>query len=163
MSKKTMILEPETQAVNGVAHGYRPRVTTRRIVATPDAVISPIAKRIVEQMLPADDGEPFWAEIRDDLTFAELDTINPSAPFGELWPLIAPWVVAWNAVARDLATGEWHPVTPPAEGGPDMFKTQRTQVSQFIAWCIRLGDGVRDLPKGRSTSSDTGGTSPAIS
>jgi hypothetical protein len=143
---------------NGMVHGYRPRATTRRITALPDAVISPITKRIAAGMEPADGSEPFWCDVRDDLTFAELDSVQPAAAFNDLWELIAPWVVAWNAVARDEITGEWVDVPPPAEAGPDAFKTQHTRITQFIAWCIRLGDGLTDLPKGQRRSGDTDGT-----
>ena len=148
----------EVTATNGMVHGYRPRRSTRRLVALPDAVISPITKRIATQMEPDDDSEPFWAEVRDDLTFADLDSVQPSAPFSQIWEQISPWVLAWNAVARDVITGEWTSVPPPAEIGPDAFKTQRTQVTQFIAWCIRLGDGVGELPKGPKRSGDTDDT-----
>jgi hypothetical protein len=160
---KTKELEPEVQIPNGVAHGYRPRVGTRRIVAVESAVLSPITKGIVKNMTPEEGSEPFWADVRDDLTFADIDSLDPKKPFADVWAIINPWVIAWNAMGQDRDTGEWVPVPPPAEIGEDAFKSQRTQVTLFIAWCIRLGDGLPDLPKGLSTSSGMDDGSPAAS
>jgi hypothetical protein len=153
---KPKVLEEVTAPT--IISGYRPKRSVRRIVAMPDSVISPFTKRVAAQMEPEDGAEPFWADIRDDLTFAEMDSVKPSAPFADLWETIAPWVIAWNAIALDQVSGEWKAVPPPAEMGPEAFATQRTQVTNFIAWCIRLGDGLSDLPKGQRRSADTDGT-----
>lgn len=151
---KTKDFEPEVQMPNGVAQGYRPKVGTRRIVAHPSAVLSPITKGIVKNMTPEDGSEPFWADVRDDLTFADIDSLDPKKPFAEVWELMSPWVMDWNALGQDKETGEWLHVPPPSVIGPDAFKSQRTQVTLFIAWCIRLGDGLPELPKGLSSSGD---------
>lgn len=133
--------------------GFRPRVSTRRAVATED---------VAPWLAPDDGAEPFWAEIRDDLTFAELASIptNPSATFREQWDVIAPWVVDWNATAFDVEKGEWMPVPPPADGGPDVFTTQSKRVTLFLVLCL-AGNLDLNLPKGRRPIAATGDGSNA--
>jgi hypothetical protein len=149
------VKELEPMVANGAAHGYRPRQTTRRIVATPEAVRNPVLTYLVEQLTPAEEAEPFWAEVRDDLTFAEIDRLPLSGSFSDLWEVMAPWVIAWNATARDEITGAWVTVEPPASVGTDAFATQRRQVTQFLAYCLKLGEGSVELPKGRMPANGT--------
>lgn len=136
--------------------GYRPKVRTRRIVADQDRW--PEALEALWPMWPEDGAEPFWAEIRENLTFAALDAIPLlGATYEEQWHAIAPWVVDWNAMAFDPQTGEWEPVPPPADAGPDVFRTQPESVTTFIVLCLKNGHGT-DLPKGPKRSSDTDAT-----
>jgi hypothetical protein len=138
------------------ATGYRPKARTRRIVA--DQERWPDALETLWPMWPEEGAEPFWADIRENLTFADLDHIPVTgATFADQWKAIAPWVVAWNAMALDPGTGEWEPVPPPAEAGPDALKTQPSSVTAFIVLCLKNGLGT-DVPKGRKRSDDTDAT-----
>lgn len=154
MSRKSAVieLEAEAPASNGV-HGYRPKVRTRRIVADPEHW--PEAFEAIAPMWPEAGAEPFWAEIRANLTFDDLDSIPANAQFAELWALFSPWVVAWNAIAWDQTAKEWAPVPPPAIAGPDAFRTQPREVTLFIMHCLKYNLGT-DLPKGPKPTAATG-------
>jgi len=149
MSRKSAVIElvPEVQAPNGT-HGWRPQVSTRRVTADPEQF----------PKLAAPDGvEPFWAEIRDDLTFAEAERIpfEASTTFAEQWAVIAPMVLAWNATAYDPTTNTWEAVPPPADAGPDVFKTQVKYVTTFLVLCLKYNADL-NLPKGPKRSDATG-------
>lgn len=131
------------------ATGYRPQTATRRAVA--DAERFP-------KLAAAADAEPFWAEIRDDLTFADTERIPwDGATFADQWAVISPWVTDWNATAYNPETNTWESVPPPAEAGPDAFKTQTKHVSSFLVLCLKFNADV-NLPKGprRSGGTDAG-------
>jgi hypothetical protein len=129
----------------------------------------PRTKQIVCALLdPADGAEPLTATIRTDVVYAHIDAINelrrePTTTMADLWPMLAPFVVGWNAVALDLATGEYAPVPPPAEAGADAFRSVDSLVTIWLAaelGRVHLGD---DRPKGStppaSTASGSGGSS----
>ncbi len=145
------VLEPyevsETPApTNGVVHGYRPPVLTRRAMANPEQFPG---------MPFAEGSEMFWAEIRDDLTIDEADRIPTSTgTLAEQWAVIAPMVLAWNAIAYNVATNTWEAVPPPAEAGPDVFKTQRRNVSSFLVLALKYNMDL-NIPKGLKPSGDT--------
>ena len=120
---------------------------------------------------PADGAEPLTATIRTDLIYAHIDAINdlrrdPATMLADMWPMLAPFVPAWNAVALDLATGEYAPVPPPAEAGRDAFRSVDPLVTIWLAaelGRVHLGD---DRPKdatpaGSSESGTAGGNSEA--
>lgn len=140
MTRKSNVIELEAEAPvsNGHVPGYRPRPTTRKVVA--DAERFPF-------MAAAEDAEPFWAEIRDDLTINEADRIPwNEGTLADQWAAIAPYVVAWNAIAYNVETNAWEPVPAPADAGPDTFKTQRRQVATFLAMCLKFHADL-NLPK----------------
>lgn len=92
-----------------------------------------------------DGGEPFQATIVTNLTFDDIDAIHLTndTTYGELFPVIAPYVVAWNAMGRNSETGEYELLPPPAEAGPDVFKKVEPMVTTFLALKLRtvhLGD-----------------------
>jgi hypothetical protein len=49
--------------------------------------------------------------------------------------MLAPYVRAWTAQARDLDTGEWVNVPPPADVGRDAF---RAIPDELTSWIVRL-------------------------
>jgi hypothetical protein len=155
MTRKSNVveLEPVAAAPNGT-HGYRPRLRTRRIIGDRDHW--PEVFENITPMWPEDGQEPFWADVRANLTFDDIDAIPTNAQFSELWELFSPWVVAWNATAWDQMAKEWAPVPPPAEIGPDAFRTQPREVTLFILNCLKYNIGT-DLPKGSTTTVDTDG------
>jgi hypothetical protein len=150
MPRKSNLVELEAEAPvsNGHVTGWRPAVTTRRAVADPERF---------PRMAPPDGVEPFWAEIRDDLSFAEIERIpyGIGNKYSDLWDAMAPYVTAWNATALNPETNQWEPVPAPADAGPDVFKTQNLYVTDFIALCLKFSTDL-NLPKGRKRSGDTG-------
>ncbi len=149
--KSTLVeLEAEAPVSNGHVTGWRPAVTTRR--ATVDAERWP-------GLAAADGSEPFWAEIRDDLSIEQVDRIPYSldAPLSEMWAAMAPYVVAWNAVGYQPTTNTWEPIPAPAVGGPDAFKAlpKYAAITLFLAQALKFHADL-NLPKGRKRSGDTG-------
>lgn len=143
---KTKELEPVMQVANGVAHGFRPMLTTRTVVADPDAY---------PQLRPADGMEPFTAEISDQLTMAEQKRIPVSGPWPPILQMIAPWVVSWNAGKLNGTTGEWEVLPPPAEAGWEVLEEVSAHVCAFLTICLKRNVG-GDLPKGSSNIGDMG-------
>lgn len=70
-----------------------------------------------------DDSQPFWARIRSNLTFGELEdlTWDQGTPTVEIWDKIAPYVVEWNAAALD-DSGTVVDLEPPAVAGGEQFR-----------------------------------------
>lgn len=126
------------------ATGYRTRVRTREFVCEwPD-------------LAPDDGSPPLTATVKQNLTFEEIDAI-PNVfvpdPNGERLLIsvneetrrvIAPFVLAWNAVAVDQKTGTVYPVPPPAEMGPDAFRVVDWMVAGWLA--VKLKNIHRSLP-----------------
>jgi hypothetical protein len=150
MPRKAAVMELEAEAPtpNGVAHGFRPQ-ESRRATADPERW---------PQLQPKGDGEPFWAEIRDDLTINEVERIPLAGetPLADVWAVIAPMVLAWNATGYNPTTNAWEPVPPPAEAGPDAFKAipKYAAVTLFLAMCLKFHSDL-NLPKGRKPSGAT--------
>lgn len=145
---KSKVLEPETQAVNGWAHGYRPSPTTRTVVADPERFPDPneMMRGALERLGRGTDTY-FEAEISAELTFAQLDKLNLARPWSDVFQQLAPYVIAWNAEALNEETGEWERLPAPVEAGPDVFRQVRTAVPLFLWLCLKLNIG-SDLPKG---------------
>lgn len=124
-------------------NGYIPPQRTREIEATFEA---------------AEGAEPFRATIVTSLTFAEVDAIPlEDARWKDIFKAIAPYVLAWNAMARNVETGEYEPVPPPAEAGPDVFQLVPPDVTVFLAVKLKtahLGDK-DERPKESAPSDDT--------
>lgn len=103
--------------------------------------------------------EPFRATIITSLSFAEIEAIpfSSETTYDEIFPTIAPYVVAWNAMGRNAETGEYEPLPAPADGGPEMLRKVEPRVTVFLASKLRtvhLGDQtVR--PKALTPSGDT--------
>lgn len=83
--------------------------------------------------------EPFTATIRRNLTFEELEAIprGEDLKWSEVWPVIAPYVVAWNHTKPDAETGEVVAVPPPAEAGPEVFRTLDTEMNLWLLGEVR--------------------------
>lgn len=129
MPRKNAPVEPVT--------GFRPKPMTRKVVADERFPF----------LAPAEGAEPFWAEIADDLTINDTERIPwNEGTLADQWAAIAPYVVAWNAIAYDPTTNTWESVPPPSVGGPDVFKTQRRQVATFIVMCLKFNADL-NLPK----------------
>jgi hypothetical protein len=128
--------------------------------AAPEAAPAPmpyfIAKARYREVVcrtiePAEGRPPLTATIRANLTVAEIDAIplGEGHSYNELWDAIARFVVAWNATAVDLRTGEERPVPPPAELGRDAFRVLPLEVG------IWLGHALRGIELEPATGDDT--------
>lgn len=103
--------------------------------------------------------EPFTITVKR-LSFAELDDLPPynGTKHVDLWPVIAPYVVGWNAIA-ETSDGAWEAVPPPAEGGPEAFQVIEPEFSSWIFFVLKFGhQGGDELRKKLSPSSTTPGT-----
>lgn len=136
------------------AKGWRPKGATRRIEPNPQ----------VWPQLAADEGEiGLWAEVRDDLTFAQINAI----PFGgdvvwrNAWEAIAPYVIDWNAEGLDVETGDYAPLPPPAQAGPEVFEQTPKAVTTWLVLELKMGPLRGPDPKGLKRSDDTDAISNA--
>lgn len=140
-----------------ITQGYWPQERTRRAVVTEDFIAEwgPVFPAI-QAIAPGEGAEPFWAEIRDDLTFADTERIpNPiGTTFADQWAVIAPWVTEWNATAIDEGTRERVAVPPPAEAGADAFKTQLPGITLFLNVSLKWHADL-NLKKERGRTDDT--------
>lgn len=89
---------------------FRPKIRTTEIEA-PDHIA------------PYEDGsEPFRATIRTSITQADLTRIvGPGSQWADVWPRIAPFVLAWNL-----------DIPAPAEGGPTQFGELETPLMVWL-------------------------------
>lgn len=102
--------------------------------------IPPRRTKVIEGTFEAAEGaEPFRATIVTSLTFAEIAAIplNSETTWPELFQAIAPYVTEWNAMGRNLETGEYEPLPPPAEAGPDVLRGVSTETSIFLATSLK--------------------------
>lgn len=104
--------------------GFVPKPRTREIVC--------------EWLEPEEGAEPLAATIVVNLSFWEVDYINellsnPKVTYQELFDVVAPKVVGWNAMAVDRATGELAPVEPPAEVGTDALRVVDPMITIWLA------------------------------
>ena len=154
-----VVTEPQmTHAEKGIVilGGYIPKPRTRRVVADPERY---------PRLSPWDDAPPFWADIRDDLTFNQMNAIPTvgKVTYQDQQKIIAPYVHAWNAWAINDESGEWEQAPPPAEAGWEIFGSQTQHVTSFLVACLKFGAGT-DLPKllSRSGSTDSGNDEPTL-
>lgn len=108
--------------------------------------------------------EPFTVTLKR-LNFAELDDLPPfeGTKHRDLWPVIAPYVVSWNAIG-ETTEGTWEPIPPPAEAGPDAFQAIEPEFSSWIFFVLKFGHrGGADLQKKPSGSATTPATNDARS
>lgn len=102
---------------------------------------------------PRSGAEPFWAEISTSLTIREAKNIpemfGPNVDVRKLATYVAPYVRSWNATARNLDTGTYEPLPPPAEAGPDVFFAAPLRLLQWIALMLQAIhlQGGPDRPK----------------
>jgi hypothetical protein len=161
---KTKELEPVEVIPNGTAEGYRPKPSTRRVIADPSLYDNPqpLFKKALDHLTP-DTVSFFEAEIGDSLTIAQQKRMTLNCSWPEVFAQIAPFVYSWNAHAQNADTGEWEQLPPPAEAGPDVFDELPMHhtntgwihpVAAFLWLCIAANHG-GDLPKGRSTTEST--------
>lgn len=94
-------------------------------------------------------GEPFQATIVTSLSFEEIDAIviDGSQTFSDLFAAIAPFVVGWNATARNRETGAHEPVPPPAEAGPQALRALEPRAALWLAMQIRSAPFLPPDPK----------------
>lgn len=136
--------EPQPGPLNGIAHGYLPAARPRYRWVTCDWTDSS----------DDPDGEPFRARIRCNLTWGEIDGIDlvGSLTFTDLWAILAPHVIEWNALGRDAVTGEIVPVPPPAVAGPSAFHAIEAGLTLWLATQIKTAHlGGEERGKGVST------------
>jgi hypothetical protein len=124
-------------------------------------------KDVVADWEVPEGSEPFRATIITSLSFAEIDAIplDGSASYGQLFQVIAPYVVAWNAMGRNAETGAYEPLPPPAEAGPDVLRLVEPMITMFLAIKLKrvhLGDEA-ERPKGSTPSGTTPSGEPAPS
>lgn len=103
----------------------------------------------------AEGAEPFRATIVTNLTFNEVDAIPLSGQWMDIFRSIAPYVLEWNAMGRNIETGEYEPLPAPAVAGPDVLQSVTFDVSQFLVLRIKtahLGDP--DEPGANPEASD---------
>lgn len=112
-----------------------------------------------EWLEPEEGAEPFWADINVKMTIDEVDAfgelLSGGARVGEAWPWLAPRVVAWNAMAYDIASGEYVPVPPPAEGGEASFRAVESVITSWLAFSLKSGALGGDLKKEETPSGST--------
>jgi hypothetical protein len=121
-------------------------------------------KEVVGSWEVPEGAEPFRATIITSLSFAEIDAIplGEGSTFGQLFPVIAPYVVAWNAMGRNAETGEYEALPPPAEAGPEVLRLVEPMITTFLAIKLRtahLGDETErpkdETPSGTTPSGDS--------
>lgn len=106
----------------------------------------------------AEGAEPFWAEIRSNLTWGEISALEDvrSKRWTDLWALMAPYVAEWNALGLD-PDGNALPVPPPAEAGPDAFQAVDASLTLWLLGELRqvhLGGEERGKGSAGRESSD---------
>lgn len=104
--------------------------------------------------------EPFRATIVTSLSFGEIEAIplNSDATYEQLFPTIAPFVVAWNAMGRNAETGEYEPLPAPADAGPEVLRKVEPMVSIFLA--AKLRKVHLEVVEGRPLGSKPAGSTP---
>lgn len=129
MATKTL---DKPEAMNGVAHGYLPGARPRYRWVTCEWTGE-------DGDDPDNPAEPFRAEIRTNLTWGEIDTIDLSGglTYAQLWDVLAPHVRAWNALGRNVETDGIEPVPPPAEAGPEAFRAIEPGLTMWLATQLR--------------------------
>lgn len=107
---------------------------------------------------PAEGAEPLTATIVVNLSLEQIDYVNQlrasNPTYSDLWAVICPQVIAWNAHALDMATGDYVPVPPPAEIGQDALRAVDPLITSWLAWELgrsHLGGAERE---GKSKPSD---------
>jgi hypothetical protein len=117
-------------------------------------------KEVVRDQHTAEGFEPLRATIITSLSFAEIDAIkiNQTATYAELFTVIAPYIVAWNAMGRVIGTDQFEPLPPPSEAGPEILQKIDPNDSTWLAYKLRtvhMGDD--DLKKELTPSGSTPG------
>jgi len=111
------------------ARGWIPKPKTRRV--EPEG----------EYWTPDDGSESLWAEVTDNLTFAQCDAIpfGPNVQYRALWDAIAPHVLAWNVLGIDTETGDYAELPAPANAGPDVFQQAPKAVAAWLGRELKYG------------------------
>jgi len=109
----------------------------------PGFVPKPRTREVVCDWIEAEEGsDPLTATIRANLTFAEIDYINglfgkdAKVTYAEAFEIVAPNVIAWNAMALDRESGEYVAVPPPAEGGADSLRAVDALITDWLLWSL---------------------------
>lgn len=112
-------------------------------------------------LAPEEGGETLWAEVRDNLTFDELDAIpiGVDAKYTAIWKAIAPYILDWNVTGQVEGTDEWEVLPIPAEGGPGIFQKTPRSVTVWLATELKFGPTrmTPALKTDATTSGDTAG------
>jgi hypothetical protein len=137
--------------------------TTERVVLGTGFVAKMRTRELVcDWIEPAEGHDLFTVTVRSNLTFDEIDAIayGNGAMHIDLWKSIAPYVLAWNATAINLETGQVEPIPPPVEAGPQVFSAIDPVVVEWLGFRLkRIYQGDADRPKGLPPSTATPPTS----
>lgn len=105
----------------------------------------------------AENEEQLWADVNVKMTIADVDELGQliaSDPtYSQLWEVLAPRVVGWNAVAFDLESQSWVPVKPPAETGVDAFRAVDPIVSNWLAFALKAAALGGDVTRPKASES----------
>lgn len=130
----TSAITEKPESRNGVARGYMPAARPRYLWVTYEATALPDGADVPPG------GEPFRAQIRSNLTFGEIEDLDPNTlTWLQLFPVMAPHVVAWTLLGTEAATGDVKPVPPPAEAGPDAFRMLDKDLAWWLLMQLRAG------------------------
>lgn len=115
-------------------------------------------------LLPREGFAPLTAEIDASLTFDDCEAIpNPwDVPFGELYQHVCPYVRSWNAMGKNKETGEFGPVPPPAEIGPDAFRAVKPLILVWLAYTLKtlhIGGGPNRKKEAKPSDDGSSGQS----
>lgn len=115
---------------------------------TAEAVAPPLAgfvgkgrtRRVECSWIEPEEGhERLWADVRSDLPLGLVHSIQlTDVSYQAMWERIAPFVVAWNALAYDIETGARIPAPPPAEVGPAAFEWVDPLISDWLAFELKM-------------------------
>lgn len=102
-----------------------------------------------------EDAPPFWAKIRTNLTFGEVEVLtwDKDTPTTEVWEAIAPHVVEWNAATLNDA-GEVVDLDPPAVAGGGQF----AHIPNILFWKLLV-----DLKSGATGTVEKKSSTPPVS
>jgi hypothetical protein len=126
-------------------------------------VPKPRTRTVVCDFIEAEEGsDPLTATIQVNLSFEQVDYCkelmrnSATTTYTEVFELIAPFVVAWNAMAFDRASGELAPVPPPAEVGVDAFRAVDPLISNWLL--LEIAQAYRGGPEREEKSQPSDGT-----
>lgn len=87
--------------------------------------ITAVYKTVEIRRPDIEEGPVLTAKVRHNLTMAQREAMprlsDKSKTMADMYAAMAPYVTEWNFEA-ETADGDFAPVPPPSEGGPDTFK-----------------------------------------
>lgn len=93
-----------------------------------------------------------WIKCQTNLSWNEIRTLeaDEGMTFEQAFPLVAPYIIDWNAEALNLETGEYEPAPPPAEAGGEIMRVLDRAESYWAIQKVRNGYLGGDLQKKES-------------